>query len=244
MVGRILLGTAAIVVLFVGWGVWMLLGGLVPGGGTIDQNSVTKRYKIEMTFDVAGKTVTGSGVFIGRFTAQTNSLKKVRYAFVEQYFDAEGIVIDLPDGSVLASTVRTTTQMGSLNSLFLDSCRLPRTFSDKSGDAWLAKIEAFQGQCELEKSLLPALVLFPDRTVPKGIYIDPSDNVHDIRFVSGSVSTTTDDVLHRITTVLPWTTDPRPNLEIDYGKSPLDPRAEIQVAQFNWRLVGGSPTSR
>ena len=168
MVGRILLGAVAIVVLFVGWSVWMLLGGLVPGGGTIDQKSVTKRYKIEMTFEIGGKTITGSGVFIGRFTAQTNSIKMVRYAFVAQYVDAEGILIDLPDGSVLASTVRTTTQMGSLNNLFLASCGLPRTFSDRSGDAWLAQIDAFQGQCELEQSLLPALVLFPDRTVPNG----------------------------------------------------------------------------
>jgi hypothetical protein len=217
MINRIFISLLLLILILVGAG-WLFIemGAGVHGGVATNQKTVTKRYRVDLTFQVAGEVVSGSGVFVGDFTAQTDPTKGIRYAFFGRYVAAEAIPIQLPSGAVLVATILTANSGRALNSLFLASCGIPLSFDDGHGDKWLAEVESWSGNCNIDREYLPQMVLFDDKLIARGTVVDPlfDDGIH---FVEGSVSTTDEPIVRRIKGIFPWATSQTVDVLIEYS---------------------------
>ena len=215
MINRIFVSLLLLILILVGAG-WLFIemGAGVIGGVATNQKTVTKRYRVDLTFEVAGEVVSGSGVFVGDFTAQTN--RGIRYAFFGKYEAAEAIPIELPNRAVLVATIVTAKDGQPLNSLFLASCGIPLSFDDGHGDKWLAEVESWSGSCDIDREYLPQMVIFDDRLIASGTIVNVSSD-DTIHFVEGSVSSTEEPVSRRVREIFPWATDLAAAVNIEYS---------------------------
>jgi hypothetical protein len=157
-----------------------------PGGSVTDIKRISKTFEVMLEFDVHGTRVSGSGVMRNWFRIARSGQGPSAGVGNDT---ADAIPMRLPNGDVLVATLTTPDESRRvLGYMLTESCGLPPSVADGSGEAWLEKVSAFDGECAIDPPLFPVLVLFPAPPGPdNAIYVDPAENSLGIRFVRGSI---------------------------------------------------------
>jgi hypothetical protein len=175
-----------------------------PGGSVTDIKRISKTFEVMLEFDVDGTRVSGSGVMRNWFRIARSGQGPSAGVGNDT---ADAIPMRLPNGDVLVATLTTPDESRRvLGYMLTESCGLPPSVADGSGEAWLEKVSEFGVECAIDPSLFPVLVLFPAPPRPdNAIYVDPAENSLGVRFVRGSISVAEGAApTDQIRAVLPW----------------------------------------
>ena len=187
---------------------WLILELFIP--------SRTIYYRLDVTFEVDGVPVTGSGV--QKFTIVRNRVPLSFGEFSSRTY-GEAVIVDLPSGKSVFALLAIPGRDGAfkggnggINFLFLNACKLYEK-NERQGPASLIRMAGrVSGSCEIPPQDMPLMVTFEDEknsTSVRRVFPDHPETTlgKNVKFVGASLTTTngpmTTGILHR----LPWLSD-------------------------------------
>lgn len=204
-------------------------------------------YRLDVTFEVDGITVTGSAV-------QKLSVIRVR-GLTPRAFNltatGEAVAVDLPNSKtvfvLLASPTKdgifTGSTRGRYDFLLPDACGLWKKRDELGPSGFVRFFENLSGSCSIEPEYLPLMVTFQDKADPNSVTrVDPDKPEKALgtgaRFIDATITITDEPITTEIGDQLKWLSEYyEPRLEVgDLGGSQNPTFPQIMQHGFFRRL--------
>ena len=186
-------------------------------------------YRLDVTFEVDGKPVTGSSVH--KFTA-----KRLRGLNSKQFLltaTGEAVVVDIPGRRSVFVLLTTPTPDGTYTGgtkgrydfILVDACNLWKKRNELGPSGFVRFLDDFTGSCTVPNESLPLMVAFRDESDPTSVERVYPNNPESalgpgVRFIGATVSTTDAPVTTGIGKRLTWLSEyPEPRLTPNFGGS-------------------------
>ncbi|MEI2383987.1 hypothetical protein [Breoghania sp. JC706] len=173
-------------------------------------------YRLDVTFEVDGKPVTGSSVH--KFTA-----KRLRGLNSKQFLltaTGEAVVVDMPGRRSVFVLLTTPTPDGTYTGgtkgrydfILVDACNLWKKRNELGPSGFVRFLDGFTGSCEVPAESLPLMVAFRDESDPTSVERVYPNNPESalgpgVQFIGATVSTTDAPVTTGIGKRLTWLSD-------------------------------------
>lgn len=180
-------------------------------------------FRLDVTFEVDGKQVTGSGVqkLEVRRTIPIIGAKQASWNV-----SGEAIAVDLPRRRTVFVLLAqptvdghfTYSVQGRYDFLVVEACGLAEKRDNLSWAAFVRLVGRVSGTCEIQFKDLPVMVFFEDENDPSTVQRVHPDNMktpfgHEVRFVSASLTIVDDPVSSGLGKRLSWLSSyPEPGL--------------------------------
>ena len=176
----------------------------------------TVHYRLDVTFEVDGVPVTGSGVqkfFIIRDRVPLSA------GVLNTWTSGEAVIVDLPGKKSVFALMTTAREDGSysggpgvFNFLVIRACNL-REKNGRSGASSLVRlVGGLSGKCQIPMQDVPLMVSFENETDPTSVQRVFTDHPEstlggNVKFLGASLTITSEPLAKGIRQRLPWLSD-------------------------------------
>jgi hypothetical protein len=198
-------------------------------------------YRLDVTFEVEGKPVTGSGV-------QKLTVKRVRGLGQKKALwtsTGEAVIVELPerpDVFVLMASPRPdgtySGGAGAFHVLLSNACRLKERRGKRNWSEFVRFVGTVKGACAVPEERLPLMVTFADEADPTSVERifpnDPQSTLgQGVRFIGATVTLTDAPVTTGIGERLTWLSDQsEPRLTPNYTGSSKPKLADLLKRRY------------
>ena len=204
-------------------------------------------YRLDVSFEVDGKKVTGSGVqkLVVQSLAGNPFSQKASWDLA-----GEAVVVELPDRPAVFVLMASTDENGNFigfggdggyRFLFSDACRLKERRGDRNWDDYVRFVGEISGTCNISKEHLPLMVFFRDEADSTSVERVFPDNPEKtlgpgVRFIGASLTVTDAPMTTGINRRLIWMApeNPASRLDPDY-KGSLNPTLPESLMHEHFR---------
>lgn len=182
-----------------------------------------RHYRLDVTFEVDGVPVTGSGV-------QKLIVRRVRGLSAKRAVwtaSGDAVIVDLPGRGAVFVLVTTPTSDGTythgtkgrFDTLVSDACELKKKRGKRDWSEYVRSVGELTGSCAVPDNVVPLMVRFADEAEPGSIervYPDTPETSlgPGVRFLGATVTVTDAPVTTGIGTRLTWLSKyPEPSLK-------------------------------